>query len=117
MKTFLTRNGFAHASVVSGWPWPCRGPSQQLPTSPERRLPSEGGRGPVRAYSHQVPYNARRLAIPAPADFGSQHDEALGSSSAQFFRAGGVFAAFGRAERCSVRLRGAGLGLTCAGEW
>ena len=70
----------------------------------------------MRAYSHKVPRKARRLAIPAPADFRSQDEEALGSSSAQF-RIGGVLAAFGRAERRPVRLRGAGLGLSCAAEW
>ena len=65
--------------------------------------------GPVCAYSHEVPHKACRLAIPAPADFGSQHEEALGSSLAQFW-VSGVFAGFSHAERRLLGLRGSGCG-------
>ena len=42
------------------------------PRPPRSGSCPDGGRGPVRAYSHEVPHKARRLAIPAPADFRSQ---------------------------------------------
>ena len=61
--------------------------SQHTPnalTAPQKGCP-DGGR------------RTKRAAL-VPADFGSQHEEALGSSPARF-RVGGVFAAFGPAGR------------------